>query len=96
MELIEISERIQTAIVGCGGIVNARMMGYRAIWEKGFKYFDLVAMCDLVEERARQRANEAEAFQGVKPKVYTDFLTMLENEPGLELIDIATVRRSRR
>ena len=92
--MVKISERIQTAIVGCGSIVNARMTGYRTIWEKGFQYFDLVAMCDLAEERAQQRANEAEVFQGVKPRVYTDFKAMLEKEPGLELIDIATDHRS--
>ena len=55
------SDRIKTAIVGCGGIVSARMTGYRTIWEKGFKYFDLAAMCDIVEESAQKRADEAEA-----------------------------------
>jgi len=90
----KMSDKIKTAIVGCGGIVSARMAGYRTIWEKGFKYFDLVAMCDLAEDRARRRADEAAAFQGAKPKVYTDFKDMLDKEPDLTLIDIATDHRS--
>jgi len=88
------SDRIRTAIVGCGGIVSARMTGYRTIWEKGFKYFDLVAMCDIVEESAQKRADEAAAFQGTIPRVYTDFREMLDKEPDLQLIDIATDHRS--
>jgi len=88
------SDRIKTAIVGCGGIVSARMTGYKTIWEKGFKYFDLVAMCDLVLDRAQKRADEAAAFQGSKPRVYKDFREMLDKEPDLSLIDIATDHRS--
>ena len=88
------SDRIRTAIVGCGSIVSARMAGYRTIWEKGFKYFDLVAMCDLAEDRALKRADEAAAFQGDKPRTYTNFEEMMDKEPDLDLIDIATDHRS--
>ena len=67
------AERIKMGLVGCGGMSGAHMGGYRNLWEKGIRDYDIVAACDIELERAEERANQAHEFQGgTKPAVYTE------------------------
>jgi predicted dehydrogenase len=64
-------ERVKLALVGCGVIANATYLPEITAMPKA----DLVAVCDIVEERARAAAEQF----GV-PHVYTDFDRMLDEE----------------
>jgi hypothetical protein len=75
------AEKIRIAMLGCGGMSGAHMRGFQILWENDVKMFDIVATCDIVEERAAERAKQAEEFQGTKPNVYTDVMEMLDKEP---------------
>jgi predicted dehydrogenase len=50
----------------------------------------VVAVCDLVEERARQAASAVEARGGPRPKVYTDYKKMLEEMKEIQAVVGAT------
>ena len=58
------AERIKMGLVGCGGMSGAHMGGYRELWSKDVREFDIVAACDIDKGRAENRANEAHEFQG--------------------------------
>ena len=49
------AERIKIGLVGCGGMSGAYMGGYRQLWSKGLRDFEIVAAGDIVEERAAER-----------------------------------------
>ncbi|HID55826.1 TPA: Gfo/Idh/MocA family oxidoreductase, partial [Candidatus Poribacteria bacterium] len=84
-------EPIKIALIGCGGMSGAHMNAFRALWNKELKLFDIVATCDVVEERAQERAKQAEEFQGKKPSIFTDFQDMLDKIPDIEAVDICTL-----
>ncbi|MEM2914813.1 MAG: Gfo/Idh/MocA family oxidoreductase [Candidatus Bathyarchaeia archaeon] len=81
-------EKLSIALIGCGGMMGTHVVGYRDLYYRGMKIFDIRATCDSVEFNAVQKAEEVAAFQGSKPKVYTDLDTMLNNE-SLDAVDIA-------
>ena len=56
------SDRLKMGLVGCGGMSGAHMGGYRELWAKDLKLFDIVAACDIDVSRAETRANEAHEF----------------------------------
>jgi len=72
------AKEIRLAIIGCGGMAGAHLRGYRAIHEKGLIKFTLTAMCDAARENAEKFAQEAEAFQGTRPRVFTSLSEMLQ------------------
>lgn len=84
-------EPIKLALIGCGGMAGAHVKGLRALWERDIKVFEVVATCDIVEERARERARQAEEFQGNAVQVFTDFHQMLDKLPEIEAVDICTL-----
>ena len=43
-------KKVRLAIVGCGGIANGHMNGYRTLREKGMRNFEITACCDVNEE----------------------------------------------
>lgn len=88
------AEKIRMATLGCGGISGAHMRGLKALWEKDIRIFDIVATCDIVEEKAIQRAKQAEEMQGTAPRVYTDVEDMLAKESGIDAVDICSVHRA--
>ena len=52
--------------------------GIMRLWQPG----------DIAEERAEERANQAQEFQGgTKPAVYTELDDMLAKHPDLECVD---------
>lgn len=73
--------KIKIAIIGCGGIArNAHIKQYQKLPHD----FEIVAVCDVIEEKAEKFANDF----GI-PKFYTDYKDVLNIE-GLEAVDICT------
>ena len=74
------------AIIGCGRIAYKHV---EAIYNNKDKC-ELVAVCDVVEDRATTRKEEYEKLAADKKvAVYTDYMEMLENET-IDMITIAT------
>jgi UDP-N-acetyl-2-amino-2-deoxyglucuronate dehydrogenase len=63
---------VKLALVGCGGISGAHVRGYKDLYDRGCREFEVTACCDVQAERAETRAVEIAEFQGTKPRVYTD------------------------
>jgi predicted dehydrogenase len=83
-------EKVNLAIIGCGGMARAHTRAYRTIVEKGVDTFTLTAMCDPVRERAESFADEVEKFQKGRPRIYTTVAEMLTHEKDLRAVDICT------
>ena len=68
--------------------MGAHVNGYRDLHLRGLKVFNIKATCDPQESNAREKAEAVAAFQGSKPRVYSDLEDMLRNE-SLEAVDTA-------
>ncbi|MDQ2730027.1 MAG: Gfo/Idh/MocA family oxidoreductase [Armatimonadota bacterium] len=66
-------------LIGCGGITEQHLRAYRGAG------YNVVALCDKVEERAQKR--KADFYPDAE--VYTDFGALLRR-PDIEVVDIAT------
>lgn len=75
-------EKLKVAIIGCGGIANGKHMPAL----KKVEEVEMVAFCDIIEERAVKAAKE---FGTENAKVYTDFNEMLKNEK-LDVVHVCT------
>ena len=62
--------KVKFGVVGCGFIGSTHLKSFKSI-EKG----EVVAVCDIIEERAKKAAEEYKV-----PKVYTDFYKLLEDK----------------
>ncbi|MBM3237758.1 Gfo/Idh/MocA family oxidoreductase [Candidatus Poribacteria bacterium] len=82
------SKTIKFAVVGCGMMAAHHLNGYREIKEKDPELFEIVAMCDVDGDRAKNLANRAGEFQSVPP-TYTDLEKMLKNEE-IDAADVIT------
>jgi predicted dehydrogenase len=71
-------------MIACGGITEAHCKAYTKAG------YNVVALCDLIEERARKR--QQEFFP--KAAITTDYRTLLAR-PEIEVVDIATHPRER-
>ncbi len=80
-------EKLSISLLGCGGIAGAHVEGYRDLYGRGFRIFEMTAACDISMEKANQRAEAFSAFQGSKPRVYTDLGDMLKEE-SLDAVDV--------
>lgn len=74
------SDRIRVGLVGCGAISGGHLDAYRHLADR----FEVLAVCDVVEEKARRRAEEF----GV-PRVVAD-VQELYRMADLDVIDITT------
>ena len=73
-------KKLKLAVIGAGGIARvAHLPAY-----KNMDNVELVAICDIIEERAKEKAEEYNI-----PAVYTDYKDVLAIE-GLDAIDICT------
>ncbi|HIL09870.1 MAG TPA: hypothetical protein EYG11_14305, partial [Candidatus Latescibacteria bacterium] len=81
-------ERLQLALIGCGGMAGAHVRGLEELWKAGIRDIQVVACCDVVEDSAEQRAAEIAKFQRRKPAVYTDVGKMLARAKSIEAVDI--------
>lgn len=86
-------ERLNIAMVGCGGMAGAHRKGYQLLWENDLREFEIVATCDIIEEKATEMADAVEAFRGKRPEVYTDLETLLANCKGMDAADICALHR---
>ncbi|MFQ3545619.1 Gfo/Idh/MocA family oxidoreductase [Halobacillus rhizosphaerae] len=78
--------KLKLAIIGCGGIANGKQMPSLSKLED----IEMVAFCDLVEERAQKAAAE----YGTKTaEVYTNFQELLEKE-NLDVVHVCTPNKS--
>ena len=77
---------VKIGIIGCGGIANGKHMpSLRKI-----KNVQMVAFCDIIEERAVKAAEE----YGVEgAKVYTDYKELLKDR-DIEVVHVCTPNRS--
>lgn len=66
-------------LIACGGITQTHLKAYKAAG------YNVVALCDLVEERAKKRQQEFYP----DAQVYTDFRDVLAHD-DIEVVDIAT------
>ncbi|MBQ4451756.1 MAG: Gfo/Idh/MocA family oxidoreductase [Clostridia bacterium] len=78
-------KRFRVGIIGCGGIANQKHMpSIRAIDRA-----DMVAFCDIIEERAVKAAKD---FGTPDAKVYTDYRELLKDE-SIEVVHVCTPNR---
>ena len=79
-------ERLRIGIIGCGGIANGKHMPSLKAVDRA----DMVAFCDLVEERAVKAAKE---YGTPDAKVYTDYKELLKDET-IDVVHVCTPNRS--
>lgn len=76
-------KKLKIGIIGCGGIANQKHL---PALQKNSDLNEIVAFCDIVEERAVKAAKE----YGISDaKVYTDYKELLKNE-DVEVVHICT------
>lgn len=79
--------KVRIGIIGCGGIANGKHLPAL----KNLKdEVELVAFCDLVEERAVKAAKE---YGAEEAKVYTDYKELLKDET-IDAVHVLTPNRS--
>lgn len=77
---------VKVGVIGCGGIANGKHMPSLAQLEN----VEMVAFCDLIEERAIKAAKK----YGVEDaKVYTDYKELLKDD-SIEVVHVCTPNRS--
>ncbi|NLP48265.1 MAG: Gfo/Idh/MocA family oxidoreductase [Clostridiales bacterium] len=79
-------KKVRVAIIGCGGIANGKHMPSLAKQED----VEMVAFCDIVEERA-QEAAEKFGIEGAK--VYKDYKELLKDKT-IDVVHVCTPNRS--
>jgi predicted dehydrogenase len=78
---------VKVGIIGCGGIANGKHMP--ALSKLG--NVEMVAFCDIVEERAKDAAAK---FGAPGARVYKDYQEMLKKEGEMEVVHVLTPNRS--
>jgi len=71
------SDKVRLAMIGCGGMAGGHLAGYLELIRRGYRGVELVATCDLIEERARSFADSYREATGNAPSVHTDYEKML-------------------
>jgi predicted dehydrogenase len=79
--------KVKIGIIGCGGIANGKHMPALSHLDN----VEMVAFCDLVEERAQDAADK---FGAPGARVYTDYTELLKKEGEVEVIHVLTPNRS--
>ena len=77
---------VKVGIIGCGGIANGKHMPSLS----KISNVQMVAFCDIVEEKAQKAA---EKFGVAGAKVYTDYTELLA-DPEIEVVHVCTPNRS--
>ena len=78
-------EKVRVGIIGCGGIANGQHMPALAKQNRA----EMVAFCDIVQEKAEKAAKE----YGVEgAKVYTDYRALLEDKT-IDVVHVLTPNR---
>ena len=79
----ELCRKLRVAVVGCGGIANGKHLP--AMKRNG--HFEIVAFCDLIEERAQKAKEE---YGTPASRIYTDYKELLEKEQDIEAVYVLT------
>jgi predicted dehydrogenase len=82
-------ERVPLCVIGCGGMGQRHILGYKTLADSGIGNIDIVAVCDLRPENAELGAREVERLFGRRPMVFTDLEKMLAN-PDIIAVDVVT------
>ena len=82
----EVKKVVRIGIVGCGGIANGKHMPSL----KKLPNVEIVAFCDLVEERATKAAAD---FGTADAKVYTDYKELLKDKT-IDVVHVCTPNKS--
>ena len=78
-------DKIRAGIIGCGGIANAKHLPSL----KHVKEVEVVAFCDIIEERA---VKSAKNFGTESAKTFTDYQQLLKED--LDVVYVCTPNRS--
>lgn len=68
--------------------MGSHVNGFRQLYSKGLRIFEIKAVCDVKEILAKEKAKLVSEFQGFEPKVYTNVEEMIRSE-SLDAVDIA-------
>ena len=79
-------EKVKIGIIGCGGIANGKHMPALSKLDN----VEMVAFCDLIEERAEKAAKE---YGTADAKVYTDYQGLLQ-DASIDVVHVCTPNRS--
>jgi predicted dehydrogenase len=80
-------DRIDIALIGCGGIATDHINGYRNLYTQNLRVLNIKAVFDVYEPSAVDKRNAIAGFQQNPPKIYDDFEKMLREE-SLDAVDI--------
>ena len=80
------AEKHRIGIIGCGGIANAKHMPSL----KQIKNVEMVAFCDIIEERAVKACKE---YGTPDAKAYTDYKELLLDD-SIDIVHVCTLNRS--
>jgi predicted dehydrogenase len=83
-------DRMQLAIIGCGGMGGRHLYGLKALKDIGQCPFDLVGACDVWRDNAEYLAECAERLLGRRPQVFTTIEALAAALPGLQVVDVTT------
>ena len=81
--------QVNAALIGCGGMMGAHERGYRELWEHDLRTFRIIAVCDVDRDLSERMAAAIEGWQGSRPVVYPRVEELLQEESGLEAVDIS-------
>lgn len=80
------SNIVRVGIIGCGGIANGKHLPAL----KSVKEAEMVAFCDIIEEKAQEAAKN---YGTENAAVYTDYRKLLEDK-SIDVIHVCTPNRS--
>ena len=78
------------AFIGCGSMAGAHCDSLKRLWQAGCREFKVIAVCDIVENRAAEMSRRFGEFTGYTPAVYTDAQTMLGKETEIQSVLVIT------
>ncbi|MBP9989466.1 MAG: Gfo/Idh/MocA family oxidoreductase [Ruminococcus sp.] len=85
MEII-MDRKIKVGIIGCGGICKGKHLPALT----NIDFIEVVALCDIIEERALEMQK---MFELGDAKIYTDYKELLKDE-SIEVVHVCTPNRS--
>lgn len=80
------NKKLRVAIIGCGGIADGKHMPSLSKLEN----VEMVAFCDVIEEKARAAA---EKYGAEEAKVYTDYKELIKDD-AIEVVHVCTPNKS--
>lgn len=87
------NQKIRVGLIGSGGMAKSRSRCLKESIDAGYDIGQLTAVCDLIEERAHRAADMAEELLGHRPRVFTDYRRMLD-EDIVDAVDVVTDHKS--